>query len=71
MNAPGKESYPLVSFTWIYVPASGLAPARSRALKDFWNWALTDGQEIANRLGYSELPPGIATKAKQAINSIQ
>jgi phosphate transport system substrate-binding protein len=71
VNAPGKESYPLVSFTWIYVPASGLSPARSRALKDFWNWALSDGQEIASRLGYAELPPSIAAKAKQAINSIQ
>jgi phosphate transport system substrate-binding protein len=71
VNTPGKESYPLVSFTWIYVPASGLAPARSRALKDFWSWALSDGQEIASRLGYSQLPPGIAAKARQAINSIQ
>jgi phosphate transport system substrate-binding protein len=71
VNAPGKESYPLASFTWIYVPASGLSATRSRALKDFWNWALSDGQEIASRLGYAELPPGIAAKAKQAINSIQ
>jgi phosphate transport system substrate-binding protein len=70
-NAAGKESYPLASFTWIYTPASGLSAVRSRALKDFWNWALGDGQEIAGRLGYAQLPPSIAAKAKQAINSIQ
>jgi phosphate transport system substrate-binding protein len=70
-NAPGKESYPLVSFTWIYMPVSGLSAARSRALKEFWDWALSDGQEIAGRLGYAQLPAGIAAKAKQAINSIQ
>ncbi len=70
-NAAGKESYPLVSFTWIYVPASGLAPERSRALKDFWNWALADGQEIAGGLGYTQLPSSIGSKAHEAVNSIQ
>ena len=70
-NAPGKDSYPIVSFTWIYVPTSGLLPARSLALKDFWNWALGDGQQIASELGYTVLPPSIATKAHEAVNSIQ
>ena len=71
VNAPGKESYPLASFTWIYVPASGLSAGRSRGLKDFWNWALSDGQEIASPLGYAQLPANIAAKAKEAISSIQ
>ncbi len=70
-DAAGKESYPLVSFTWIYVPTSGLDPERARALKDFWTWALSDGQEIASRLGYTVLPPTVASKAEQALNSIQ
>jgi phosphate transport system substrate-binding protein len=70
-NAPGKESYPLVSFTWIYVPASGLVPARTQALKDFWSWALGDGQQIASGLGYTVLPPSIASKSQQALHSIQ
>ena len=71
VNAPGKESYPLASFTWIYLPATGLAPARSRALKDFWTWALSDGQDIALGLGYAALPPGVTSKARKAVNSIQ
>lgn len=70
-NAPGRDSYPLASFTWIYVPLNGLSAGRSRALKEFWIWALSDGQEIAGGLGYAQLPPGIASKAKQAISSIQ
>jgi phosphate transport system substrate-binding protein len=71
VNSPGKESYPLVSFTWIYVPASGLAPARSRALKDFWGWALGNGQEIASGLGYTILPPDIAAKAHAVVDAVQ
>ncbi|HZR56959.1 MAG TPA: phosphate ABC transporter substrate-binding protein PstS [Terriglobales bacterium] len=71
VNAPGKESYPLVSFTWIYVPSSGLAPARSRALRDFWSWALGSGQEIASGFGYTVLPSSVVLKAQQTVNSIQ
>ncbi len=70
-NAPGKESYPIASFTWIYVPASGLPAARSRALKDFWNWALTDGQAIAGGLGYTELPGSLVAKTRATLNSVQ
>ncbi len=70
-NAPGKESYPIASFTWIYVPSSGLPAARSHALRDFWTWALTDGQEIAGNLGYAELPSSVAAKAREVLNSVQ
>lgn len=70
-DAAGKESYPLVSFTWIYVPTSGLEPSRSQALKDFWAWALGEGQEIATRMGYTQLPPSIASKAEQTLISIK
>lgn len=70
-NAPGKDSYPIVSFTSIYLMASGMEPARSRAVKEFLNWALTAGQETANSLGYTVLPAGIAAKARETLNSIQ
>lgn len=69
-NAEGKDTYPMVSFTRIYAAASGLEPARNKALKDFWNWALTDGRETASSLGYTVLPAGIAAKARETLNSI-
>jgi len=69
-DAAGKESYPVVSFTRIYVPASGTDPTRTQALKGFWNWALTDGQATAGSLGYTVLPAGIAAKARETLNSI-
>ena len=70
-DAPGKESYPLASFTWIYLPSSGLPAARSKALKDFWAWALSDGQQIAGDMGYTELPETVAARARLVIKSIQ
>jgi len=70
-DASGKDSYPVVSFTNVYLMASGMEPARSHAVKEFWNWALTSGQETANSLGYTVLPAGIAAKARETLNSIQ
>jgi phosphate transport system substrate-binding protein len=69
-NAEGKDSYPVVSFTRIYMAASGMDALRSQALTDFWNWALTDGQETATSLGYTALPAGIAAKARETLNSV-
>jgi phosphate transport system substrate-binding protein len=69
-NAPGKESYPISSFTWIYVPSSGTATERTRALGQFLNWALEDGQNMARGMGYATLPPGVLSKAKAAVGAI-
>jgi hypothetical protein len=46
-------------------------PLGSQALKVFWNWALTAGQETAASMGYTVLPAGIAAKARETLNTIQ
>ena len=70
-EAPGKNSYPIASFTWIYVPASGAPAERSHAVKQFLSWGLSDGQEMARGMGYATLPTGILSKAKATLNSVQ
>ncbi len=70
VDAPGKESFPIASFTWLYVPVSGLAPERSRALKHFLEWALSEGQEIAKTQGYAILPRGVVEKALAKVKSM-
>jgi phosphate transport system substrate-binding protein len=70
-NAPGADSYPLTSFSWIYVPRSGDSPDRRKALKDFLHWALQDGQRIAAQTGYAPLPDGIAARARAMVSSLQ
>lgn len=69
-NAPGKESYPIASFTWLYVPVSGQSPERSRALRQFLEWALGEGQEVAKNQGYAPLPSGVAEKARAKVKAI-
>lgn len=69
-NAESKDAYPIVSFTNVYAVASGMEASRLQALKDFWNWALTVGQQTAADLSYTPLPPDIAARAREALNSI-
>ena len=71
VNAPGPDAYPITSFTWIYLPTSGLSAERIGALKQFLDWALADGQTVARGLGYATLPGPIQSKAQAALDSIQ
>jgi phosphate transport system substrate-binding protein len=70
VNAPGKDAYPISSFTWIYLPASGWSGARGRALKQFLSWGLNSGQEVAETMGYAILPHPLQLKVEAALDSI-
>ena len=64
VNAPGPESYPIASFTWLYVPAKHKEAARGRAINQYLAWVYTAGQEVARQQGYATLPPTILQKVK-------
>jgi phosphate transport system substrate-binding protein len=61
-DPPGNEAFPIVSFTWLYVPEKSSDPERSRALASYLEWALTAGQQSAERHGYTALPASLAPK---------
>jgi phosphate transport system substrate-binding protein len=61
-NAPGKESYPISSFTWFYVPAAAKDPSRGSAVASYLKWVYTSGQTIAQEKGYASLPPEVLEK---------
>src|SRR5580704_10251157 len=42
-NAPGKNAYPISSFTWLLVPNPPKDAAKGKAIKDFLNWMLDHG----------------------------
>ena len=70
-NAPGEGSYPISSFTWIYVPTSGTTADRRRALREFLMWSLQDGQSLAVTLGYAPMPARIRGAAVSAVLSLK
>ena len=69
-NAPGKNSYPICSFTWLLIPSSVPDAAKRTTLKEFIKWMATEGQEYAEPLGYARIPHEVAEKEIQAISLI-
>jgi phosphate transport system substrate-binding protein len=70
-NAPGKDAYPISSFTYLLIPEQSKDPAKGKILADFLNWMVTDGQKMTNALSYSPLPDNVAQKVKEAIKQVR
>jgi phosphate transport system substrate-binding protein len=70
-NPPGKEAYPISSFTWLLIPAQIQDPAKKTAIKDFLTWMLTSGQQFCEPLAYAKLPKEVVAKEQKAIALIQ
>ncbi len=71
VNAPGKSSYPISSFTWLLIPEKFSDATKRDAIKGFLKWALADGQNYAENLSYAKLPKEVVAKELKAINKIQ
>ena len=70
-NAPGADSYPITSFTWIYLRSKSTDSARAAALGDLLNWIYSEGQQFAIQEGYSELPPQLLAAVRKKIKDLQ
>ncbi|MFZ0287482.1 MAG: phosphate ABC transporter substrate-binding protein PstS [Candidatus Sulfotelmatobacter sp.] len=70
-NAPGKDAYPISSFTWLLIPAQSKDAAKGKILADFLNWMVTDGQKMTAALSYAPLPESVVQKEKEAIKQVR
>ena len=70
-NSPGKDTYPISSFTWLLIPDKIQDPAKKKAIKDFLAWMLTTGQTQAEALAYAPLPKSVIVNEQKAIAKIQ
>jgi len=69
-NAPGAESFPITSFTWIYLRAKATDSARAAALGDLLDWIYKEGQQFALEEGYSELPPQLLAGVRKKVRDL-
>ncbi len=70
-NPPGKEAYPIASFTWLLVPAQFKDAAKGKVMVDFLNWAVDQGEPMASQLDYAPLPDGVKEKVRARIKDIR
>jgi phosphate transport system substrate-binding protein len=61
-NAPGKDAYPISSFTWLLVRPDQPDAAKARAIRDFLKWMISpDAQQMATELKYAPLPKEVVS----------
>jgi phosphate transport system substrate-binding protein len=69
-NAPGKNAYPVSSFTWLLLPEKFKDGTKRDALKNFVKWAITDGQNDVEALSYAKLPKEVVDKELKALGKV-
>ena len=66
----GKDSYPIVTFTWMLFYKQYPDKDKLEALQAVVNYELTEGQKDSDALGYVPLPPSVVAKAQEAVKSL-
>jgi phosphate transport system substrate-binding protein len=70
-NAPGANSYPISSFTWLLIPVHSADPAKGKVIKDLLSWIVNSGEGEVSALSYAPLPPSVAQKVLKTIYALQ
>lgn len=75
VNAPGKGSYPISSFTYLLLyhelgDIPGMTQDKAQALIDFLWWAVHDGQQYSPNLHYVPLPDEVTQMNEEAIRKL-
>jgi phosphate transport system substrate-binding protein len=69
-NAPGKNAYPIASFTWLLVPVQSKDAVKGKVLKDFLSWMLDKGEPMTAQLTYAPLPTAVSKMVRAEIQQI-
>ena len=74
LDAPGADSYPIASFSYLLLykelSTNINSMEKARALAEFVNWAIIDGQQFASPLHYVPLPDIIVQHNQQTLKSL-
>jgi phosphate transport system substrate-binding protein len=69
-NAPGKEAYPIASFTYLLIPTQWKDAGKGKIMVDFLHWMLDNGQHMAEPLDYAPLPKSLVQMEQATIQKI-
>src|SRR5580658_817732 len=70
-NAPGEDSFPISSFSWVYLRTKSTDSARAAELGDLLDWIYTEGQQFAGQEGYSELPSPLLSAVRSKVKDLR
>ncbi|MCZ7399589.1 MAG: substrate-binding domain-containing protein, partial [Candidatus Methanoperedens sp.] len=67
VNAPGDNSYPISSFTYLLIYKDQTDLTKGKALAEFLWWAVHDGQSYSSGLQYVPLPKEVVSLNEKTI----
>jgi phosphate transport system substrate-binding protein len=70
-DAPGKDAYPIATFTWLLIPETIQDKGKQKILTEFMRWMLTSGQDLAEGLSYARLPKEVVMREEKAIARVK
>jgi len=70
VDAPGKDAYPISSFTWILIYQQQRDATKGRALVEFLRWAVTEGQQYGPPLHYAPLPAPLVASVQKRLDTV-
>ena len=71
-NAPGKDAYPISSYTWLLVKVDNKDGAKAKLIRDFLSWMITDeAQSMARELQYAPLPADVRALIAERIRTLR
>jgi phosphate transport system substrate-binding protein len=70
-DAPGPESYPISSFTWLLIPSPAKDHAKGKAIQDFLYWMLEHGESEASSMSYAPLPKAVADRVHATVEALK
>jgi phosphate transport system substrate-binding protein len=71
VNAPGKDSYPISSMTWILAYQNQPDRVKGAKLVDFLRWAYKNGEKSAAALDYAPLPASMVAQLQSKLKTIR
>jgi len=67
LNAPGNDSWPITNTTYALIPAVPTDRAKGAAIQAFFTYIATNGEDAANRMHATALPPAARGLVQQIL----
>ena len=67
----GAEAYPIVTYTWLILYKQYPDEKKLEVLREFVKYAVTEGQNDSEALGYIPLPANVVEKVKAAVDNVK
>lgn len=69
--ASAKDAYPISGLTFFLIARDGTDPGERQAIRDFIQYAINGGQDLAEPLDYAKLPKSIQDCAARLLSEMQ